>query len=298
MLFINFPCIFVLLIFLTFIGIFISKTFYIHLELKKITAILSTFNKNDLIYRFQELNDEMSARPFIKDYWNEFKSTLMFEDKVICQNNADQLYFDTVSSSESFVYCTVDSNYFFNEETLVNQKINHKLISSMPALLTGLGPLGTFMFIAIGFSKVNFSSEASTVSSVSHLMTTMETAATISILAIGSALSFIIIEKILYYFFCKKPLSILQLQVNTLFEKMTPEKFLIELLKETKKQNNLSENLVTSLPQNIKLALDQSLKSSLIPYLENIISLLNQNRENSPINAINDIFSNKINPSK
>ena len=138
----------------------------------------------------------------------------MFEDKVICKNSNDQLYFDTVSSGECFVYCTVDSNYFFNEETLVNQKINHKLISSMPALLTGLGPLGTFLFIAVGFSKVNFSSEATTVTSIAHLIKTMETAALISILAIGSALVFIITEKILYYFFCKKPLNIFQLQLK------------------------------------------------------------------------------------
>ena len=293
MLFVNFPCIFVLIVFMTFIGIFISKIVYIHLELKNINAVLDSFNKNDLFYRFQELNEVMDSKPFIRDFWNEFKSTLMFQDKEVCKNNSDKLYFDSVSSNECFVYCTVDSNYFFNEETLINQKINHRLFSSMPALLTGLGPLGTFLFIAIGFSKVNFASENSTVSSISNLMVTMKTAAMISILAIGSALAFIVIEKILYYFFCKKPLNLLQLKVNRLFEKITPEKFLIELLKETQKQNTLSENLLTNLPQNIKQSMEQSIKSSVVPYLENIISILNENQENSPLNAINNILGNQ-----
>ena len=49
-----------------------------------------------------------------------------------------------------------------------------------------------------------------------------------------------------------------------------------ELLKETKIQNNSISNLITSMPQQFKAALNSGIASNLVPYLENLIFGLNE----------------------
>ncbi|MDD3149630.1 MAG: hypothetical protein PHV68_02255 [Candidatus Gastranaerophilales bacterium] len=280
----------VLSIFFVFLYLFIYKAICININLNKILKVLRSYKKSELIYRFKELNDVLSENTFITDYWGEFRETLVFNDSSKFQTQSDDLYFDTAMNNQSNIYYTCDSNYFFNEETLVNRFLNYKFISSIPGLLTGLGPLGTFLYIAIGFSGVDFSSEENTLNSISNLLSNIEIAAIISILAIGSALCFTIVEKVGYYFLCCKPLNELQLEINRLFDKIPPEKFLIDMVKESKKQNALMNEYINKLPLNIKEAFNESIKANLSPYLENLVFGLNQQKE-----LFSKVVLNKIN---
>ncbi|MFA6989438.1 MAG: hypothetical protein WC197_05150 [Candidatus Gastranaerophilaceae bacterium] len=276
--FLNPGIILVLFIFFTFIGILVHKLKIINKELLNLILILSAYSKNNLLYRFQELNQAMSENKFVCDYWNEFKNTLIFGDKIAFKDKND-FSFDSISKETASVCCISDSSYYFNEETLIYRILNHKLISAIPGILTGLGPLGTFSYIAIGFSGVNFSSDESTVKSITHLLNNMEIAAVISIVAISSALLFIVIERILYYFMCHKPLSNVQIELNKLFEKISTERFLIELVQETRKQNGILNSYTNKFAENIKDSMDKSIQSNIVPYLENIIFGLNQQKD-------------------
>ena len=64
--------------------------------------------------------------------------------------------------------------------------------------------------------------------------------------------------------------------MGKLFNNISSEKFLLELLKETKIQNNSISNLITSMPQQFKAALNSGIASNLVPYLENLIFGLNE----------------------
>ena len=82
-----------------------------------------------------------------------------------------------------------------------------------------------------------------------------------------------------------------------LFDNISSEKFLLELLKETKIQNNSISNLITSLPDNFKVALNAGIASNLVPYLENLIygvNQLNKNMKevakNSKSDYVDDLF--------
>ncbi len=61
-----------------------------------------------------------------------------------------------------------------------------------------------------------------------------------------------------------------------LFDNISSEKFLLELLKETKIQNNSISNLLSMLPANFKVALNSGIASNIVPYLENLIFGINQ----------------------
>lgn len=71
-----------------------------------------------------------------------------------------------------------------------------------------------------------------------------------------------------------------QTAISKLFDNISAEKFLLELLKETKIQNNTLQNLIGALPENFSLGLNSGISSNLVPYLENLIygmNLMNKN---------------------
>lgn len=265
------PVIFaIIVLFVGILGYFITKVRYINKSLVSLTNVLRSFKKGNIVYRFKELDEIFSNNSFISNYWVEFKNTLVFNEGSAIKGTADA----------SSIQCTVDAGYFFNEETLVNSKLNYKFISSVPTILTGLGPLFTFLHISIAFSKVNFATQEATIASVSALLAAMKVAAMISVVAVGSSIMFMVVERILYKSMCKTPLSAFQLEMNKLFDNITSEKFLVELLKESKLQNSSLNQAFDALPVQMKQAFDKSFKESLVPYLDNLIFSVNKLQEN------------------
>ncbi len=229
--------------------------------------------------------------------WQEFKNTLVFSESVALKGKNNDLTYKEVSSTVQNIQTTVDPLYFFNEESLVTSKFNNKFIQTIPTILTGFGPLFTFLNIAIAFGKIDFSTQEKTISSVAGLMSSMQTAALVSVIAVGSSLIYLMFERISFQKFCRTPLSICENLMSGLFDNISSEKFLLELLKETKIQNNSISNLITAMPDQFKVALNSGIASNLVPYLENLIYGLNQLNKNikevaknSKIDDVDDLF--------
>lgn len=272
----------ILIVLATFSGItfyYIKKVNLIHRELLILLNFLKKFKKSDLFFKFKELDDGISSIPYVTTLWSDFKNTLMFSESVSLKDENNDVVFQNVSQSVTNIQSTVDPECFFNEETLITSKLNYKLIQTAPTILTGLGPLFTFLNIGIAFSKIDFSSQETTLHSVSSLMSSMQVAATVSVLAVSASLLFLMIERVLYNNKCKIPLNQIKETFSKLFDNISSEKFLIELLKETKIQNNNTKNLLSVMPNQFKSALDKSLSTILVPYLENLIFGLNKLQE-------------------
>lgn len=244
-------------------------------NLKTIIKFISTFKKNDLNFRFKELDGWMMSNPYVSIIWIEFKNTLVFSESVALKDGDDYQYQD-VSSTVQNVQTTFDPLYFFNEETLVTSKFNYKMIQTIPTILTGFGPLFTFMKIAIAFGMIDFSSPEKTINSVAAFMQGMQAAAFVSVVAVSSSLIYLLVEKGLFQLLCKKPLAQIQNIVGELFASITSEKFLYELLRESKVQNNSAANLIEKIPKQFKSAFNETMAANLVPYLENMIFGLNQ----------------------
>src|SRR5574344_1644118 len=84
----------------TFFGIiiyYVRKISFINSQLLGIIAFLKNFKRTDLVYRFKELDEGLSAAPFISNYWADFKNTLMFSESVSLKNEKNDLVFQNVS---------------------------------------------------------------------------------------------------------------------------------------------------------------------------------------------------------
>lgn len=269
------PILIVLVIFLASTIYCWSKYMVTGKNLNIFIQYMAKFKKNDLNFRFKEIDTWMNSNPYVAPIWAEFKNTLVFSESVALKSSGNVKYQD-ISSTVQNIQTTVDPLYFFNEESLITSKFNFKMVQTIPTVLTGCGPLFTFLNIAIAFGKIDFSTQEKTIASVSGFMVSMQTAALVSVVAVGSSLLYLMIERLLYNKMCKTPLTKVQEIMGGLFACISSEKFLYELLRETKIQNNNSSNLIDGMPEKFKTAFNSSMATNLVPYLENLIFGLNQ----------------------
>ncbi len=256
-------------VFASFIFLTLSDYSKINVELLKVCNYLKGLNKKELSYKYNQLDEFMSANSYTKNIWEDFKKALIFPDKLYSvSKNANDI--------QSDVFLTMDASYFFNEETLIFSKINHKFIQTMPTILTGLGPFFTFLKMAIAFKGISFAEEVNIGTSLSGLIDNIQIAALCSVFAVGFSLTFMLIEKILYNRMCKKYYIAVQDELVRLFDVVTSEKFLIDLVMESKIQNITNEKLIKTMPEDFAKAISASLAETTTPYLENILYSLNK----------------------
>ena len=267
---------------LIIISVFVCFTFLtltnymkVNKNLTQIHSTLKNIDKKEISYRFKQLDSFMTGNSYTSVIWEDFKKALIFPDKfyLAAQNIKNP------SDTQTDIYLTIDAPYFFNEETLVSSKINHKFIQTMPTILTGLGPFFTFLKMAIAFKDISFAENVNVATSLNGLIANIQVAALCSVFAVGFSLLFMFIEKILYNRMCKKYYLLIQQEFVRLFDVVTSEKFLIDLVKEYKMQGNTSEKLLKALPENFAQALSASIGETTTPYLENILYSLNKLNE-------------------
>ena len=261
-------------IFIVFTMMVIKNYSRVETNLSAVFNFLKTLDKKELSYRFNELDAFMKNNTYTSTPWEDFKKALIFPEKLYVVSKG------TNNDFKSDIYLTIDASYFFNEDSLVSSKINHKFIQTMPTLLTGLGPFFTFLKMAIAFTQVNLSMEANVGESLNGLIANIQIAALCSVFAVGFSMLFMFIEKIMYNKKCKKYYLAIQKEFIRLFDVVTSEKFLIDLVKESKIQNVTNEKLLKALPENFAKAIEKSIGETTVPYLENILYSLNKLNEN------------------
>ena len=271
-------------IFLFFIITILKNYSKIEKELNSVHIFLSSLNKKEISYRFNEIDNFMSNNSYTNTHWEDFKKALIFPDKIYTASQNAKLG----NKTNPEIYLTVDASFFFNEDSLIFSKINHKFIQVMPTLLTGLGPFFTFLKMAIAFTSVDLSASAAD-NSLNHLVANIQIAALCSVFAVGYSLLFMFLEKILYNRKCKKYYLLIQKDFIKLFDVCTSEQFLLDLVRESKAQNINNEKILKSLPEDFAKAVSKSLGEITTPYLENILYSLNKLNESIDKGSDSDV---------
>lgn len=269
------PAILIITVFFLFFIMFVLKNYTrVQKNLKSVYEFLQSLDKKEMSYRFGQLDEFMSSNPFTTTSWEDFKKALIFPEKLFVATQGQKITGD----SKSEIYLTIDASYFFNEDTLVFSKINNKFIQTMPTLLTGLGPFFTFLKMAIAFTELNLAG-SDVENSLNGLIANIQIAALCSVFAVGFSLLFMFIEKVMYNKMCKRYYLAIQKEFIRLFDVVTSEKFLIDLVKESKIQNATNEKLLKSLPDDFGKAVAKSISETTVPYMENILYSLNKLNE-------------------
>ncbi|MCD8378363.1 MAG: hypothetical protein LUB59_06210 [Candidatus Gastranaerophilales bacterium] len=277
----------VLIIISVFIGGFtytLKRYLFIAKNLKQLYVDLESFTKNNLSYRYEEFkqilsNNICTAKPF-----EDFKDALVFSDTIAFQDTEDKIEYENVSESISGIQTTTDIPYFFNEESMVFPHYNKNLVGVMPTLLTGFGPLFTFIKIATAFGLLDFTSAETITHTVAEFVSDMQIAAMCSVLAVGSCLVFTIIDKMSSSLLLMPACGKVQQKLASLFNVISTEAFLIDLLKTSKIQNHENGAILKAIPKSFASSIQKDLANVIMPYLDSLIF---------GVNTLNDTMAKK-----
>ncbi len=182
----------IFLFFTIFLGIFLWKTIrrcsFINGLTREIIKLSGVVNRNGRTAKPHILNELRkvfeSNGELAKTLWQEFENSLLPG-------------YD-IENSDTLVYKTSEASFFFNEDRLLGQYINLRFWNSVPAMLVGLGILGTFVGLVWGlipFSKINFEQTGQIRNAIQVLLSGVSTAFVTSVWGMIASLLFNGLEK-------------------------------------------------------------------------------------------------------
>lgn len=266
------PLVIISAVFITSLVYTIKKYREISTVLKSLCQSLLNYNFNNLSYRFVEFKALMRSNYITRNSWNEFSGTLIFSDMTSKNGVSSD---DAMSTSASEIKTTSKVEDYFNIETLAYNHYNKHVVSIIPTILTGFGPLFTFVIIGIAFGKLDFTSSQILMKTISEFVMTMQLAALCSVVAVASALIFMAVEKFMFSKLILPEVIKIQSQMVALFRPVLEEQFLIDLLVAVKNQNSNSAELLKNIPQGFSTSIKKDMTNMIIPYLDSIISGMN-----------------------
>lgn len=184
-------------------------------------------------------NDELS------EVWQEFQNSLITRQPK--------------ENQEKIVYKTDEASFFFSEERLLGQYMNLRFWNSVPALLVGLGILGTFVGLVGGlipFSGISFEETGEIRSAIEGLLSGVSTAFVTSVWGMLLSLLFNWMEKSCIGWVSRK-IAMLQRGLDQLFTLTTQEEIAFRQEDELAQQTQALKAFSTDLANEIKSAMAQ-----------------------------------------
>jgi len=148
-------------------------------------------------------------------------------------------------------YSTIGVERYFNSVTLLEEKLNMRIINNIPQIFPGVGILGTFLGLALGLRAVNTSGSSNEIlNSIQPLLANISLAFITSIVGIGFS---ILATFILHWFLGGAEEKILKLEniARRIFPLYTKTLQGEELLKEIKEIKTTTNGLATDISNQL-----------------------------------------------
>lgn len=146
----------------------------------------------------------------------------------------------------------------FNKNSLGQGIIGNRLLLAAPAILTGLGVLGTFVGLAMGIGGLNL--DASNIEdldkSISPLIKGSSTAFVTSVWGVACSIAFTLIEKILEWFAVGRIRGV-QLRFDSLVPRYTAEESMIALHQSSSQSEKMLKGLAIAIGEEMQKAMNR-----------------------------------------
>ena len=212
-----------------------------------------------------DLKEKFEHDDGLAEAWQEF------DDSLIEHENHDE--------NRKVVYKTDEASLFFSEDRLLGQRLNLRYWNSVPALLVGLGILGTFVGLVWGlipFSGINFEQTSEIQEAIKKLLSGVSTAFVTSVWGMLASLLFNGLEK-WRISRVSRAIANLQHALDRLFTLTTQEAISFRQEVELAQQTAALKSFSTDLANDIKSAMDNIMSGR----LENLHQSLTQLQDQS-----------------
>ena len=227
--------------------------------------IMRTFRHRSVISRLEKAarESERPAQPNDRDRLNkEFSDKGKFA--TVWQDFEDSLI-TRHQENKDVVYKTDEASLFFSEERLLNQHLNLRFWNSVPALLVGMGILGTFVGLVWGlgpFSTINFEQTDAIQVAIKELLSGVSTAFVTSVWGMFTSLLFTGLEK-WRIGRVSRAIANLQRALDRLFTLTTQEEIAFRQEDELTQQTQALKSFSTDLANEITSAMAEGRKEIL-----------------------------------
>ncbi len=235
----------ILLSFLICLGIFLWKTIRRSRLISNLVNQVGQHQKPAKPEILQDLEEKFDDNSELAEVWHEFQNSLITREPK--------------ENEKKIVYKTDEASLFFSEERLLGQYMNLRFWNSVPALLVGLGILGTFVGLVWGllpFSNIDFQQTENIRSAIQSLLSGVSTAFVTSVWGMLLSLLFNWIEKSCIGWVSSK-ISVLQRTLDQLFTLTTQEEIAFRQEDELAQQTQALKAFSTDLANEIKSAMAQ-----------------------------------------
>ncbi|OPL11623.1 MAG: hypothetical protein AVO38_15695 [delta proteobacterium ML8_D] len=216
--------------------------------------------------QFIKLDKDFCENKDIGYCWSEFKETLVMPSP---------------TATEPVICNSEESVCFFNENTIIANRINLKFYNSFPNYLTGTGILGTFLGLVAGIylASQGLTSEdtAELHKSLQNLLSGASLAFWTSIFGLFCSIMFSWREKVKTH-----ELGLLlgewNKEMDSRIKRITPESLASQQLEQLEKQSEYLEEFTTKVAFNIAEALNDRLNEKIVPVMEKMIEAVDSLR--------------------
>jgi hypothetical protein len=153
---------------------------------------------------------------------------------------------------------TANSSEIFSPELLAHGLVGNRMLLAVPAILTGLGVLGTFVGLQIGIGSLDLSASqiANLDKSIAPIISGCSTAFSTSVWGVFCSLVFTIFEKLCEWIAVRK-IRILQSTFDGLVPRYTPEESMVELHRSSLEQEKIINGLAVAIGDAMQKAIDR-----------------------------------------
>ena len=254
--------------FLIFGFYFFVRTFLRRRLINGLTREVRKYDRPAQPQNLEELKEKFSGKGELAEAWQEFEDSLITHTK----HDGDQ---------ETVVYKTDEASLFFSEDRLLGQHLNLRYWNSVPALLVGLGILGTFIGLVWGlipFSDIDFKETNQIQEAIKKLLSGVSTAFVTSVWGMLTSLLFNGLEK-WRISRVNRAIASLQRALDRLFTLKIAEEIAYQQQIELEQQTAALKSFSTDLADRIKIAMDNIMSERLENLHQGLTQLHNQNAQ-------------------
>lgn len=213
-----------------------------------------------LAREFEEFNVFAQDHPLLGHAWREFTETLLPPSE---------------ASRPPVFRNSHESSQYFNLETVLEGRLNTRLIGAVPGYMTGLGILGTFIGLVAGIFLASKGMDAGDIQkmrgSLQPLLSGAALAFWTSICGLICSLLFSVGEKRQFHAI-EQTINRWNDALDRRLRRVTPEQLVAEQVAEATKQTLQLERFNTDLAVSIAQALDRQLSQSFSPRLDQMVT--------------------------
>lgn len=237
---------------LFFYGMFICFFGFIFHRKNQDKQVLDELKKSIDFLNSQELSNSRENYNRINDeFFNNKKYSILI--KIWRNYNSSMI---EVEEKGMNIFCqTSDAENFYNNDVLLKERMNTKILNYVPQLMVGLGLLGTFLGLSMGLSDLNLK-DSSDISQVNQLIDGVKTSFYTSLYGMYFSITFTILIN-LHLGEIEKKILELKDRLNSIFHKNNGSEIVQEIKKEIAQIRISNEGMASTITNGISQEMDK-----------------------------------------